>query len=714
MRKKVLSITLALSICASLGVSIGAPAASAATGPVTAGPPRDYTLIKGLSQPKYETVREVFDIEMKDGIMIYVEVVRPKAPGKFGTILELSPYHGTLADRDGKRIFPGARDKDGKLVGLTGYFAPRGYAVVMADLRGTGRSQGCLDHMGPLDQQDAFRLVEWAAKQKWSNGRVGMTGHSYVGSTPSMATAKKPPHLTTIVPSAGLGAMYHHEFQNGVPYYLQWAGPLFAYEQLAMNRYLPPGISDPLGGPWGDNFGEDPQWFGCGWTQSAAVTGEAYTSGAEVDWHRERDWRKAATKADIPVFLIHGVHDNAARIPSIDWFTDRMRANFDKAWIGQWDHGGGSPHRPNSRTCGDDVAGPCPNDQYTYALHAWFDKWLLNRKVDTGPAVELFLNGGKVMTSPVWPPKTDSVILYPTADGKLATKLQEAEGSLSYIADGQGFNNEFNTGHVLFTSDKMAEDTAIVGIPKLHLVTSATAPRLHIITTMYDSDGTALTRIGRTGWAINPELRDGWDNPQPVIPTEKMTMDIDGQAQAYVLPKGHELVVRIQSSHPDKVPTFASGTQITVYFGGAKDAGTYFTLPVIRSPKVYGDIFGPGGIWSKDKAVVKGTQVRSGKSPRVRMRASSRYPQRGSTITFKVWLGACRRSGLKATGTRVVLKRQKGSKFEKVTVKRLDSRCEATFIQKANFKRATFKASWPKQRPGYRKGASKPGVIRTR
>jgi len=52
-------------------------------------------------------------------------------------ILEASPYHGTLADRDGTRILPDPRGRDGKSIGLTGYFAPRGYAVVMVDLRGT-------------------------------------------------------------------------------------------------------------------------------------------------------------------------------------------------------------------------------------------------------------------------------------------------------------------------------------------------------------------------------------------------------------------------------------------------------------------------------------------------------------------------------------------------------------------------------------------------
>ena len=78
-----------------------------------------------------------------DGETLYVEVDRPD-PAAYPTstwpvILEASPYHGTLADREGTRIFPDPVDADGNPIGLTGYFAPRGYAVVMMDLRGTGR-----------------------------------------------------------------------------------------------------------------------------------------------------------------------------------------------------------------------------------------------------------------------------------------------------------------------------------------------------------------------------------------------------------------------------------------------------------------------------------------------------------------------------------------------------------------------------------------------
>ena len=568
---------LSLALLGALMVAALAPLSTHASPlPVyTAGPPKDYSEIKGLSQPKFETVRETFEVEMEDGIMMYVEVERPKAPGRYGTILELSPYHGTLADRMGTRILPGPKDEAGNPIGLSGYFAPRGYAVVFADLRGTGRSEGCLDHLGPKDQADAKTIVEWAAKQKWSNGRVGMTGHSYVGSTPQMAAAQNPKGLVTIVPSAGLAAMYHHEFQLGVPYNLQWAGPLFAYEQLAVERHL----------PGGDDEGEDMTYFGCGATQSAGTTGEAYFSGAEVQWHKERDYRKGATKADIPSFLVHGINDNAARIAATDWFIDRNGRPGDKAWIGQWDHGSG--RFPNSRTCLQAAKEACKDDEWTSALHAWFDKHLLQRKVDTGPATEVFLNTGEVFTAPQWPPATNEITLYPDAEGKLLGGPAD-EGQNSSISDHEGFSNEFEGGNVTYTSAPAKKDTLIVGVPKMHLSISVTSPRVHVIPSLYDVSGDSRDRIGQSFCAVNPELRNGIGNPAPVIPTEVMEFDIKCQSQAHLLKKGHKLMLLIAGSHPDKVPTFAAGAQVTVYTGG--NEGTSLTLPVIFNPKLYNDV----------------------------------------------------------------------------------------------------------------------------
>ena len=540
----------------------------------------DYTQVQGLTTDRYGMVKEKFELPMDDGTEVHIELTRPAdeagepIDGQWPVILEASPYHGTLADREGMRILPEPRDDEGTSVGLTGYFAPKGYAVVMMDLRGTGLSDGCLDHLGPKDAEDIKDVVEWAATQPWSNGRVGMTGHSYVGSTPSLAAAMDPQGLETIVPSAGLATMYDHQFQAGVPYFLQWAGPIEAYEQLALERDL----------PTGEHFGQKPEETGCGLPNSAATAGEAQLSGQYTSWHAERDWREAATAADLPVFMVHGANDNAARVAGMEWFTERDGRAGDKTWLGQWDHGSGC----------------CPTRrgiQWTYALHAWFDKHLAERDVETGPATELFLSDGtfegsrtgdrtEVLVDSQWPPSgAEYLTLHPAADGSLGTTAPAVPGSLSFAGDPSGAADPQGTGGVDFVSAPMAEDTTLAGQPLMDLVASVTAPRVHLIGTLYDeSPEGERRRISQL--AMNPELRTGLSTPKPVIPGQLMDLQPPGFAMAHDLRAGHKLVLRFTTSDPDKVPLFAVDPRVTIATG---PNGTSLQVPVVDSPTLVAD-----------------------------------------------------------------------------------------------------------------------------
>lgn len=550
---------------------------------VGSSPPKahDYIATAGLSQPQYAIDKSSGRIPGKDGVGLYVEVTKPTAPGRWPVILEASPYHGTLADREGTRIFPGPRDADGDLIGLTGYFAPRGYAVVMVDLRGTGKSQGCLDHLGPNDAADIKLAIEWAASQPWSNGRVGMTGHSYVGASQNVAAATKPDGLVTIVPSAGLASMYDHQFQAGVPYFLQWVGTIEAYEELALERDL----------PGGEHFGEDVTGIGCGLPQSSASAGLDQLSGAYSGWHAERDYAAAATAAEIPVFLVHGVNDNAARPPGMDWFTARAEyfagpgkpaRPADKLWLGQWDHGSGC----------------CPNrrgGQWTAALHAWFDKHLQQRNVDTGPPVEVFLadtqdfqdartgDRDEVLQVATWPPAAETLTLHTESGGALGTEVPAA-GSNFFFGDPFGAFTDA-TGGATFLTKPFGRDVVLNGVPDLTLAASVTVPRVHLIATLYDQD-----EVGRrrriTQFAINPELRHGIANPTPVVPGERMTLDPPGFPVAHHLRAGHRLALRVTTSDADKVPLFAVDPHVTVFSGPGQ---TTLHLPVLTGPDLRRD-----------------------------------------------------------------------------------------------------------------------------
>ncbi|MFP5308033.1 MAG: CocE/NonD family hydrolase [Actinomycetes bacterium] len=590
---------------------LGTVAATPGTSVPTGGAPTDYIALDRageLSQPTYEVgPREVFRVPMHDGEELYVEVVRPdpeKYPGeRFPVIMEASPYHGTIADRDGTRIFPDPVDASGKKIGLTGFFAPRGYAVVMVDLRGTGRSSGCLDHLGPNDALDLKRIVEWAADREWSTGKVGMTGHSYVGSTPSVAAAQNPRGLETIVPSAGLASMYDHQFQAGVPYLLQYIGPMVAYEALAIDRHLVPGTPSPLGGTTGDNFGNGMDDFGCGMKNSAAISGAGQVTGASDLWHAERDWGKLASEWDGSIFMIHGVNDNAARIPAAEWFFgNRYQRPGDKVWIGQWDHGStngrcGSP--TNQRV----LHPTCRFDQFTHALHAWFDAELKGMDVDTGPAVEAFLNpadrnlavnsivdpaslDAKVLTADAWRhPSSRQAWYLDATTRKLTTTEPTTAGTASYTAAAQALLVTSST-NVEFQSDALTEDLVLLGLPQLELSASSTSPQTDIVMTLHNVDPNGVRTPVNT-CAIDPSLRFGKDEVAPVIPGEVMTLRPTCFTAAHVIPKGNRLVLTISGNGPHHAP-IGAGAQVTIHTGPNR-AGA-FRLPAVKDPVLYPDV----------------------------------------------------------------------------------------------------------------------------
>ena len=62
------------------------------------------------------------------------------------------------------------------------FFVPRGYALVVVDVRGTGASFGTRDSFrSPAEREDYREIAEWIVAQPWSDGVIGSTGISYLG-----------------------------------------------------------------------------------------------------------------------------------------------------------------------------------------------------------------------------------------------------------------------------------------------------------------------------------------------------------------------------------------------------------------------------------------------------------------------------------------------------------------------------------------------------
>ncbi len=161
---------------------------------------------------------------LRDGVRIYVDIYRPPAAeSALPVLLGWSPYgkHGLS-----NRVFWPASGVDPQwLSPLTAFEAPdpvfwcqRGYAVVFADPRGAWQSEGELHHNGLVEAQDCCDTIEWLGAQGWSNGKVGMTGVSYLAAIQYYAAALRPPALAAINPWEGFSDWYR-EFatHGGIP-----------------------------------------------------------------------------------------------------------------------------------------------------------------------------------------------------------------------------------------------------------------------------------------------------------------------------------------------------------------------------------------------------------------------------------------------------------------------------------------------------------------
>src|SRR5262249_31174667 len=138
-------------------------------------------------------------VPMRDGVKLATNVFLPQGDGPWPAVLTRTPYNkGPAAEREKQE---------------TGY-TQRGYVRIVQDCRGRFASEG--DYRPFIDDMDdGYDTVEWAAKQKWCNGKIGMIGGSAMGITANHAAMAGPPHLVCTVVIVGHGSSYHYSGYPG-------------------------------------------------------------------------------------------------------------------------------------------------------------------------------------------------------------------------------------------------------------------------------------------------------------------------------------------------------------------------------------------------------------------------------------------------------------------------------------------------------------------
>jgi uncharacterized protein len=553
------------------------------------------------------TVRSVY-VAMRDGVRLAVDVALPAglaAGAKLPAILMMTPYW---------------RAGEGQDAGTTvRFFATRGYAVVRADVRGTGASFGVWRGPQSADEVgDGGDLVAWIAGQPWSNARVGAMGISYEGTTAQMLAASGRPEVLAVIPK-------FHEFDLFTD--IAYPGGLL---DEGMVRDWSAGMQQLAKGAGVKRVDEDAD----GRLLAQAVADHArnldiFAAAKDVDARDDRPAAVGVSLDDLSVFS-HRARIERAKTAIYGWgsWMDAATAdtcirrflNFDNPQleiVGAWSHGASydaDPFHP-----ADAPPAPSRRAQLFEDLR-YFDRHLKNLGPPALPRSFTYyvMGAGTWKTTDVWPiAGTKRERWHLQAEHGLGTAAPAAsEGADTYTVDFSattGTRNRWHTenggGDVVYsdraeqdrrlltyTSAPMAEDVEITGYPIVSLSIASTATDGAFFVYLEDVD-----EAGRVVYVTEGQLRALYrkiaDAPpfktlvpyhsfarrdaEPLVPGQPVRLDFGMLPTSVVVRAGHRIRVAIAGSDKDTfVRLPAAGTpEITVFRNRAE--ASFVELPVV-------------------------------------------------------------------------------------------------------------------------------------
>ncbi|HET9391918.1 MAG TPA: CocE/NonD family hydrolase [Candidatus Rubrimentiphilum sp.] len=338
-------------------------------------------------------ISEHVHIRTGDGAMISAVMVRQKAgPARRPTALIFTIYAQPPID-----------------VLHAEYAAARGYIGITAYSRGKGDST---DPISPYeyDGRDANAVIDWIARQSWSNGSVGMYGGSYNGFTQWAAAKWHNPALKTIVPYVANNPGNGLPMENNIPLFVNYAWIYYA----ANNRYL-----DDAGYNDAHFIGLNSKWYHSGKSYSDvdAIAGvpnpwfHRWLSHPDFDayWQSMVPYKDDFAKINIPVLTFTGYYDDGQG-SAIGFLRDHYAYNpraVHYLIIGPYDHLG------TQRSHKEDVLRDYPIDPVaqidTPAItFEWFDYVMRGR---SKPAILADRINYEVMGANQWrhAPKLDAM-----------------------------------------------------------------------------------------------------------------------------------------------------------------------------------------------------------------------------------------------------------------------------------------------------------------
>ncbi|MGN0553709.1 MAG: CocE/NonD family hydrolase, partial [Oscillospiraceae bacterium] len=365
-------------------------------------------------------------VKLRDGVTIYTDIFRPSDNEKHPAIMAMSPY--------GKEIGSQWLDDTPNHAGIPmnatsglqkfegpdpAYWCSHGYVVINPDVRGAYNSEGIILFFGSDYGRDGADIIEWAAQQEWCNGKIGMSGNSWLAISQWFVAAQCPEHLAAIAPWEGLSDCHREIATRGgvvMPEFIKMLSDSFASTENG-------GVED------------------CIAQMNKGIVNNAY-------WE---DKAAELEKIDVPAYIVASYTNPIHTYGTLEGYR---RISSKEKWLrihntGEW----------------DDYYNP----EHVEDLRKFFDRYLMDNPNgwENTPKVRVsVLNpGGKDIVDRVeddFPiPRTQYKKLYLNAqNGSLENNSVQTESQAEYNSD--------KNGKAVFTI-KMPRDTEITGYIKLRL-----------------------------------------------------------------------------------------------------------------------------------------------------------------------------------------------------------------------------------------------------
>ncbi len=386
-------------------------------------------------------------ISMRDGVKLAADVYRPAkggkpVAGKFPALLTRTPYNKDGTGGEGR------------------YYAERGFVVVANDVRGRYASEGTWRLIAD-DPDDGFEVVEWIARQEWSNGKVGTFGTSYPGGTQHALAERNPPHLTAMVPVDAVSNCAGSGMRHGGAFELRFMNWIFQIGAPNSRSALAnPALRQALaenGRRIRDHVDNLP--IRAGNTPLRVVPEyeswliEAMRSGPEAPfWHIKgmSVVDHVGDYADVPVLHLTGWYDSWTRQVTMNYQAlSKAKSAPHRLMIGPWGHGGQGSNVSGEVEFTRDAA-----INLAALRLRWYDRWLRGEKngVDNDPPVWIYVmgtgddrkspkgklqHGGSWRAEREWPlARTKPTTLFLQPGGELSTEpLPRKTSSTTYTFD---------------------------------------------------------------------------------------------------------------------------------------------------------------------------------------------------------------------------------------------------------------------------------------